>query len=193
MFCFQYKRLLLKLISKYVHDLIVNVLLGVYWFPQSYWWYGMNILKVEFYPPTKGQPYLPKNFVKILNYSNKNTEIQCKFKTRRSIKNWQNVNQRKTNIDLWLGTAFYRWKTRKLCYHQECLVYLGVWLLSGCHFCSKQILCIIAKSAGNYNPLKSWFVTIICRSKTKNSHSIYFLGFFFFCYHYWLNTMILSL
>lgn len=86
MFCFQYKRLLLKLISKYVHDLIVNVLLGVYWFPQSYWWYGMNILKVEFYPPTKGQPYLPKNFVKILNYSNKNTEIQCKFKTRRSIK-----------------------------------------------------------------------------------------------------------
>lgn len=46
----------------------------------------MNILKVEFYPPIKGQPYLRKNFVKILNYRNKNTEIQCKFKTRRSIK-----------------------------------------------------------------------------------------------------------
>lgn len=46
----------------------------------------MNILKVEFYPPIKRQPYLRKHFVKILNYRNKNTEIQCKFKTRRFIK-----------------------------------------------------------------------------------------------------------
>lgn len=117
----------------------------------------MNILKVEFYPPIKRQPYLRKHFVKILNYRNKNTEIQCKFKTRRFIKTdkmkFYITNGTQGKQMPYRSLSWYSLLPKKnkktICYHQECLVYLGVWLLSGCHLCSKQILFIIVKSAGN--------------------------------------------